>query len=72
MSEKTKNKLAIASFICSIVFGLAAFCCPPIAIIDSSVLYYTAQLFLFSATLLGVNNLNLGKFGSNKKENKTD
>lgn len=71
MSEKTKNKLAIASFICSIVFGLAAFCCPPIAIIDSSVLYFTAQLFLFAATLLGV-NLNLGKFGSNKKENKTD
>lgn len=55
MKEKTKIYLSIASFIFAIIFGIAGFCTPPLAIIDSSVLYFTAQLFLFTATLLGVN-----------------
>lgn len=55
MKEKTKIYLSIASFIFAIIFGIAGFCVPPIGIINSSVLYFTAQLFLFTATLLGVN-----------------
>lgn len=62
---KTKRNLAIASFIFAIIFGIAGFCVPPLAVIDSSVLYFTGQLFLFVATLLGV-NLNLPKVGNNK------
>lgn len=54
-STKTKLILSIFSFAFAIIFGIAGFLCPPLAIIDSSVLYFTAQLFLFTATLLGVN-----------------
>lgn len=63
--NKLKSRLAVASFICAIIFGVAGFCVPPISVIDSSVLYFTGQLFLFVATLLGV-NLNLPKVGNNK------
>lgn len=67
MNDKIKGYLAIASFAFAILFGVCAFLCPPLSIIDSSVLYFTAQLFLFTSTLLGV-NLNLGKYGSNNKQ----
>lgn len=50
---KLKEYLAIASFIASICFGVAAFTVPPLGIIDPSVLWWLAQLLCFSATLLG-------------------
>lgn len=64
--EPLKARLAVASFIAALVFGVAGFCCPPLSIIDSSVLYFTGQIFLFCATILGV-NLNLGKFGKTEQ-----
>lgn len=67
MNTKTKNRLAIASFIASLLFGIAGFCCPPLSIIDSSVLWFTAQMLLFCSALLGI-NLNLGKWGSNESK----
>lgn len=69
MKECTKSRLAIAAFIGSLCFGVAGFCCPPLAIIDNSVLWFTAQMLLFCSALLGI-NLSLGKWGSNsnKKE----
>lgn len=53
--QNTKLWLSIISFGFAILFGIAGFCCPPLSIIDSSVLYFTGQLFLFTATILGVN-----------------
>lgn len=71
MNDMIKGRLAVLAFLASIGFGIAAFYCPPLAIIDSSVLYFTAQLFLFAATLLGV-NLNLGKWGKTEKAETKD
>ena len=67
MKERTKSRLAVSAFIGSLAFGVAGFCCPPIAIIDSSVLWFTAQMLLFCSALLGI-NLNLGKWGSNERK----
>lgn len=55
MKQQTKLYMSIAAFIFAILFGIAGFIAPPLSIIDSSVLYFTGQLFLFTATLLGVN-----------------
>lgn len=51
---KVKRILAISCTIFSIGFGIAGFFVPPQGIIDSSVLWFTAQLFVFAATLLGI------------------
>lgn len=52
--ENIKLYLAIAAFIAAILFGMGGFLCPPLAIIDSSVLWFTSQLLVFVATLLGL------------------
>lgn len=51
---RTKKILAWILAISAIGFGVAGFCVPPIGIINSSVLWFIAQLNLFSATLLGI------------------
>lgn len=51
---KTKKILSILLTIASIGFGVAGFIVPPTGKIDSSVLWFTAQLFVFAATLLGI------------------
>lgn len=51
---KVKRILAIILTISAILFGIAGFVVPPVGIINSSVLWFTAQLFVFSATLLGI------------------
>lgn len=51
---KTKKILAILLTISAIGFGIAGFCVPPVGILNSSVLWFTAQLFVFAATLLGI------------------
>lgn len=51
---KLKRILAISCTISSIGFGIAGFFVPPQGIIDSSVLWFTAQLFVFAATMLGI------------------
>lgn len=53
--KNIKQKLSIVAFISSILFGIAGFICPPLSIIDSSVLWFIAQLLMFSASLLGIN-----------------
>lgn len=63
--ENTKVGLAIACTICAVVIGFMALLIPPHGIIDSSVLWFTSQLLIFTATMLGV-NLDLGKWGSTK------
>lgn len=51
---KTKRILAILLTVASLCFGVAGFLVPPTGVIDSSVLWFTAQLFVFAATLLGI------------------
>lgn len=51
---KLKRILAVICTISSIGFGIAGFIVPPTGIISSSVLWFTAQLFVFAATLLGI------------------
>lgn len=50
---KLKAWLATASFISAIAFGCVALFLPPQGIIDASVLWFTSQTLVFSATLLG-------------------
>lgn len=63
--ENTKVGLAITCTICAVVIGFIALFMPPHGIIDSSVLWFTSQLLIFTATMLGV-NLDLGRFGHTK------
>lgn len=51
---KVKRILAILLTLSAVGFGVAGFCVPPTGVISSSVLWFTAQLFVFAATLLGI------------------
>lgn len=51
---RTKIILAVCCTIAAIGFGVAGFFAPPIGVISSSVLWFIAQLFVYSATLLGI------------------
>ena len=51
-----KTKIALASFICAIGFGVAGLLIPPMGVIDSSVLIFVAQLLTLTATFLGIDN----------------
>lgn len=50
-----KQWLSIGAFIASIVIGFIALFLPPTGVIDSSVLWFVAQLLCFTAGLLGIN-----------------
>lgn len=43
------------SFLSAVIIGIVALFIPPMGIIDHSVLYFTAQLLLFVASLLNIN-----------------
>lgn len=51
---KTRTILAVCLAVAAIGFGVAGFIVPPVGVINSSVLWFIAQMFLFSATLLGI------------------
>ena len=51
-----KQHLATASFVCAVIFAMAGLCIPPTGVIHSSVLMLVAQLFVLTATLLGVDS----------------
>ena len=52
--ENVKLALAILSTLAAIVVGFVAMIIPPHGIIDQSVLWWSAQLLVFCATLLGI------------------
>lgn len=52
--NNVRRYLSIASFIAAIIIGMCALFVPPPGIIDSSVLWFTAQLLVFTSGLLGV------------------
>lgn len=49
-----KSSIAVLSFLSSVVIGFIALFMPPPGIIDSSVLWFTAQLLLFTSSILGI------------------
>lgn len=53
--KNIKPYLSIAAFVSAIVIGFIALLLPPMGIIDPSVLWFTAQLLVFTSGLLGIN-----------------
>ena len=58
-----KKIVAMFSFFVAIVIGFIALFLPPQGVIDSSVLWFIAQLLVFTANIFG---FNLDVFKSNK------
>lgn len=55
MNSKTlKSLISIISFLAAIVIGFIALFIPPTGVIDASVLWFTAQLLVFTSGLLGI------------------
>ena len=54
MKNILKPIFAIISFIASIGVGIWAITIPPEGIIDSSVLWFIAQLLLFTSSIIGI------------------
>lgn len=52
---KNKYYYSTLSFVASIFVGIYAMFMPPIGIIDNSVLWFIAQLLLFTSSILGIN-----------------
>lgn len=53
MMKKFKMIISVISFLSAIVIGFIAIFIPPEGIIDSSVLWFSAQLLVFTSTILG-------------------
>lgn len=73
--QNTKHILSVVSFISAIIIGVIAMFLPPKGTIDPSILYFTAQLLVFTSGFLGVDfNVNIGKFGAstNNKQRRID
>lgn len=68
MVENIRSITAIIAFAASIIISFIALLIPPAGEIDHSVLILIAQMFLFTASLLG-KDLNLMHFGSTKTNN---
>lgn len=54
MKQKLKIIMSIVSFISAIGIGFWAMLIPPEGIIDSSVLWFIAQLLLFTSSIIGL------------------
>lgn len=52
--KKFKLIIAFICFVSAIVIGFIALFIPPQGIIDSSVLWFSAQLLLFTSSILGL------------------
>ena len=53
-TKNIKKIAAIISFLCSIIVGLIALYIPPQGVIHDSVLWWIAQLLIFTAHVLGI------------------
>lgn len=49
-----KKVISVVLVVFAIAFAVAGFFVPPTGVIDASVLWFIAQCFLYSATLLGI------------------
>ena len=64
-----KKIFAVISFLCAIVIGFWAMFLPPPGVIDSSVLWFVAQLLVFTSTILGI-DYHVFKTGEDIQSNK--
>ena len=71
MDRKVKFMIAICCVTAAILIAFVALFIPPQGIIDASVLWFTAQLFLFTAAVFGV-NLSYNNFGKTDKLSKSE
>lgn len=53
--EQIQIVVALLAFISAVVIGFIALYSPPKGVIDTSVLWFTAQMLVFVSTLLGLN-----------------
>lgn len=54
MMKKNRLIMSYIAFISAIIVGFIALFIPPKGIIDNSVLWFIAQLLLFTASILGI------------------
>ena len=52
--KKVKSIMSIFAFVPALIIGFVALFLPPIGIIDQSVLWFTAQLLVFTSGILGI------------------
>lgn len=55
MNDKTKSFVSIGCLIAAVVIAGVALWCPPLGVIDTSVLWFTAQLLVLCSSIIGVN-----------------
>lgn len=68
--EKSKNIVSVGCFFAAIIIAVIALICPPLGVIDTSVLWFTAQLLLLCSSIIGVNFNISDVFVSNKNKSK--
>lgn len=66
-----KKVLAVLSFFSAIVIGFIAMFLPPQGIIDTSILWFIAQLLVFTSNIFGF-NLNVSQSDKIIQSNKKD
>lgn len=52
--KRVKCIMSIAAFVAALVIGFVALFIPPTGVIDQSVLWFTAQLLVFTSGILGI------------------
>lgn len=74
MNTYIKHILSVVAFVSAIVIGFIALFLPPQGLIDSSVLWWTSQLLVFTSGMLGIdlNIKHLQSVGINSKGKKHD
>lgn len=55
MNNRVKNIISIGCFVAAVAIAIIAMFTPPLAVIDSSVLWFTAQLLVLCSSIIGVN-----------------
>ena len=73
--DNIRKTLSVVSLVSAIVIAIIAVFTPPMAVIDSSILYLTSQFLVFVSGLLGVNleiDFNKKKFSVKEKTGVSD
>ena len=52
--KRIKCIMSIVAFVAALIIGFVALFIPPTGIIDQSVLWFTAQLLVFTSGILGI------------------
>lgn len=70
MTDLIKNIISLGCFIAAVVIAIIALYMPVVGIIDSSVLWFTAQLLVMCCSIIGIKFNIKDVFGSNKNKDK--